>query len=88
VPEPADASLCALGDRSVSVAQGTALLSITLHMNAIGYAPGEGILSVEPLARIGSTDESQICGDISLEYGPEVARQAHRPTFHGRNWSW
>jgi hypothetical protein len=27
----------------------------------------------EPLARTGSTDKAQIYGELSLEYGPEIA---------------
>lgn len=35
--------------------------------------PGKGFLFSEPLARTGSTDKAQIYGEISLEYGPEIA---------------
>ncbi|MBB5801133.1 hypothetical protein F4560_000901 [Saccharothrix ecbatanensis] len=35
--------------------------------------PGQGFLFSEPLAKTGSTDRAQIYGEISLEYGPEIA---------------
>ncbi|GAA1306014.1 SU10 major capsid protein [Saccharothrix xinjiangensis] len=35
--------------------------------------PGQGLLFSEPLAKTGSSDRAQIYGEISLEYGPEVA---------------
>lgn len=35
--------------------------------------PGQGFLFSEPLAKTGSSDRAQIYGEISLEYGPEIA---------------
>jgi hypothetical protein len=34
--------------------------------------PGKGFLFVEPLAKVGASDRSQIYGEIGLEYGAEV----------------
>ncbi|MBP2320484.1 hypothetical protein JOF56_000869 [Kibdelosporangium banguiense] len=35
--------------------------------------PGRGFLFSEPLGKTGASDKAQIYGEISLEYGPEVA---------------
>lgn len=35
--------------------------------------PGQGFLFSEPLAKTGPSDRAQIYGEISLEYGPEIA---------------
>lgn len=39
----------------------------------LSETPNKGFLFSEPLAHTGSTDKAQIYGEISLEYGPEIA---------------